>query len=79
VVSERCLKNIVKPGGVEQNISPQALRHFFLTWLKKQGVEDEAIQPYSGYEKPQSLEFYTKVAMEEVQHTYDKKIKDYPV
>lgn len=75
----RMLEKYSDAARFERNISPQTLRHFFLAWLKKQGVEDDFIQPYAGYETPQSLEFYTKVAMSTAQNVYDKKIKDYPI
>lgn len=32
-----------------QPTSPYQLRHFLLTWLKKQGIDDALIQPYSGH------------------------------
>jgi integrase/recombinase XerD len=35
--------------GMERSISPHKLRHFLFTWLKKQGVDDALIQPYSGH------------------------------
>nr|WP_242837082.1 hypothetical protein [Dehalobacter restrictus] len=41
-----------------QNLSPHKLRHFSLTWLKKQGIDDALIQPYSAYESRKSLEVY---------------------
>ncbi len=75
----RLLEKYSETAGFERNISPQALRHFFLTWLKKQGVDDEDIQPYSGLEKLESLDIYRKTAMEGAKITYDKKIKDYPI
>lgn len=31
--------------GIERSISPHTLRHFLLTWLKKQGLDDALIQP----------------------------------
>jgi integrase/recombinase XerD len=30
-------------------VSPHRLRHFLVTWLKKQGLDDALIQPYSGH------------------------------
>ncbi|MCU6792567.1 site-specific integrase [Paenibacillus sp. WQ 127069] len=35
---------------ISQNLSPHKLRHFLLTWLKKQGIDDALIQPYSGHD-----------------------------
>ncbi|MEK5166045.1 hypothetical protein NYE69_27370 [Paenibacillus sp. FSL R5-0527] len=33
--------------GIPRHLSPHGLRHFLLTWLKKQGSDDALIQPYS--------------------------------
>jgi integrase/recombinase XerD len=47
--------------GMEHSISPHKLRHFLFTWLKKQGIDDALIQPYSGHESRKSLEIYSKL------------------
>jgi len=41
------------------------LRHFLFTWLKKQGIDDALIQPYSGHASRQSLEIYSRLALGE--------------
>jgi integrase/recombinase XerD len=46
---------------LEHPISPHKLRHFLLLWLKKQGIDDALIQPYSGHASRQSLEVYSKL------------------
>jgi len=50
-----------------------------LTWLKKQGVDDALIQPYSGHSSRQSLEIYLRLAIEEAQEEYDRVIGRFPV
>jgi integrase/recombinase XerD len=40
---------------LSQNLSPHKLRYFLLTWLKKQGIDDALIQPFSGHESKESL------------------------
>ncbi len=65
--------------GLSQPISPHKLRHFLLTWLKKQGVEDALIQPYSGHSSRQSLEIYSKLAIGEAQKEYNAVIGRFPV
>ena len=65
--------------GFKQNIYPHALRHFFLTWLKKQGIDDALIQPYSGHETRQSLEVYSQLTIKEAQEKYDEIIGRFPV
>ena len=64
---------------MEQPISPHKLRHFLFTWLKKHGIDDALIQPYSGHSKRQSLEIYSKLAMTEAQEDYNQVIDDFPV
>lgn len=65
--------------GLRQNISPHKLRHFLLTWLKKQGIDDALIQPYSGHESRQSLEIYSKLAITEAQKEYNGVIGQFPI
>lgn len=65
--------------GMQQSISPHKLRHFLFTWLKKQGIDDALIQPYSGHETRQSLEVYSKLSLADAQEAYDKKIDKFPV
>jgi integrase/recombinase XerD len=61
------------------SISPHKLRHFLLTWLKKQGIDDALIQPYSGHASRQSLEVYSKLAITEAQEEYNRVISSFPV
>ncbi len=69
----------VELAGIKRNISPHRLRHFLLTWLKKQGIDDSFIQPYSGHSTRQSLEVYSKLSIEEAQEKYDQVINRFPV
>lgn len=68
-----------KAAGIEYSISPHKLRHFLFTWLKKQGIDDALIQPYSGHESRQSLEIYSKLSIGDAQTQYDKVIDKFPV
>lgn len=65
--------------GLDKSISPHQLRHFLLTWLKKQGIDDALIQPYSGHSSRQSLEIYSRLSIGEAQEAYDKVIGNFPV
>jgi integrase/recombinase XerD len=65
--------------GMQQSISPHKLQHFLFTWLKKQGVDDALIQPYSGHETRQSLEIYSKLSLTDAQEAYDEKIDKFPI
>ena len=60
-------------------ISPHRLRHFLFTWLKKQGIDDALIQPYSGHASRQSLEVYSRLALAEAQEEYEQVIGRFPV
>jgi len=65
--------------GLSHTISPHKFRHFLFTWLKKQGVDDALIQPYSGHESRQSLEIYSKLTIKEAQAEYENVIKRFPI
>ena len=67
--------NYTKEAGIEHSISPHKLRHFLFTWMKKKGVDDALIQPYSGHDSRQSLEIYSKLSLGDCQPEYEKKIK----
>ncbi|WP_417905639.1 tyrosine-type recombinase/integrase [Candidatus Tisiphia endosymbiont of Micropterix aruncella] len=64
---------------MEEPISPHKLRHFLFTWLKKQGIEDALIQPYSGHESRQSLEIYSKLSIGDAQKEYENVIGKFPI
>jgi integrase/recombinase XerD len=75
----KILADYATEAGIQQSISPHKLRHFLFTWLKKQGIDDALIQPYSGHETRQSLEIYSKLSLSDAQEAYDKAIGKFPV
>lgn len=75
----KILSKYAEKAGITRAISPHRLRHFLLTWLKKQGVDDALIQPYSGHATRQSLEVYSKLSIHEAQEKYDQVISNFPV
>ena len=75
----KMLEKYSKAAGITHTISPHKLRHFLFTWMKKKGVDDALIQPYSGHESRQSLEVYSKLSFSNVQVVYDDNIKDFPI
>ncbi|MCZ6902958.1 MAG: tyrosine-type recombinase/integrase [Rickettsia endosymbiont of Ixodes persulcatus] len=75
----RILEKYSNLTGMQQNISPHKLRHFLFTWLKKRGIDDALIQPYSGHETRKSLEIYSKLSLSEAQKIYEENIKNFPV
>ena len=75
----KILNKYTEKAGMSRSISPHKLRHFLFTWLKKQGIDDALIQPYSGHESRQSLEVYSKLSIGEAQKEYNKVIDRFPV
>jgi len=75
----RMLERYAAAAGLERNVSPHQLRHFLFTWLKKQGIDDALIQPYSGHASRQSLEIYSRLAISEAQQEYEQVIGRFPV
>jgi integrase/recombinase XerD len=47
--------------------------------MKKQGIDDALLQPYSGHQSRQSLEVYSKLSITEAQKEYEKAIKHFPL
>jgi integrase/recombinase XerD len=75
----KLLARYAEQAGIKRRICPHRLRHFLLTWLKKQGIDNALIQPYSGHSTRQSLEVYSKLSIEEAQKEYDQVIGRFPV
>lgn len=75
----KILMRYTQAAGIESSVSPHKLRHFLLTWLKKQGIDDALIQPYSGHESRQSLEIYSRLSINEAQKEYNENIGKFPV
>ena len=75
----KILSNYTKLAGMEQSISPHKLRHFLFTWLKKQGIDDALIQPYSGHESRKTLEIYSKLSIGEAQKEYNNNMGTFPI
>ncbi len=75
----KLLARYAHAAGLARPISPHRLRHFLLTWLKKQGIDDALIQPYSGHTSRQSLEVYSRLALSDAQTEYDQAMDQFPV
>ena len=75
----KILMQYTKKAGIQNSISPHKLRHFLLTWMKKQGIDDALIQPYSGHDSRKSLEIYSTLSIHDAQKEYEKAIKHFPV
>ena len=75
----KILTKYANDAGMKQSLSPHKLRHFLFTWLKKQGIDDALIQPYSGHESRKSLEIYSKLSLNEAQNAYDRAIEKFPI
>lgn len=75
----KILSKYSEQAGLKENISPHKLRHFLFTWLKKQGIDDAFIQPFSGHESRKTLEIYSKLSISEAQEIYNDVIKKFPI
>ncbi|HLD95559.1 MAG TPA: tyrosine-type recombinase/integrase [Alphaproteobacteria bacterium] len=75
----KMLSKYTKEAGIAHSISPHKLRHFLFTWLKKQGLDDALIQPFSGHKSRKSLEIYSSLSFADTQENYEKLIKNFPV
>lgn len=75
----KILADYATESGIQQSMSPHKLRHFLFTWLKKQGIDDALIQPYSGHETRASLEVYSKLSLTDAQEIYNEKIDKFPI
>lgn len=75
----KILEKYTRLAGMEKPISPHKLRHFLFTWMKKKGIDDALIQPFSGHDSRKSLEIYSRLSLNQVQNTYDQAIKEFPI
>jgi len=50
-----------------------------LEQIKKQGIDDALIQPYSGHASRQSLEIYSRLAIADAQAAYADAMGRFPV
>jgi integrase/recombinase XerD len=75
----KILERYATTAGLEKGISPHKLRHFLFTWLKKQGIDDALIQPYSGHASRKSLEVYSTLSLTDAQTEYNQAIRRFPV
>src|SRR5437773_10927638 len=75
----KLLSRYAQAAGLARPISPHRLRHFLFTWLKKQGIDDALIQPYSGHASRQSLEIYSRLAIADAQAAYADAMGRLPV
>ena len=75
----KMLARYAAQAGITRSMSPHKWRHFLFTWLKKEGIDDALIQPYSGHATRQSLEIYSRLSLTDVQASYDQAMKQFPI
>ncbi len=75
----KMLERYARAAGITRSMSPHKWRHFLFTWLKKEGIDDALIQPYSGHESRQSLEIYSKLSLTDAQPSYNQAMKRFPI
>ena len=68
-----------KAAGLEHSVSPHQVRHVLLTWLKKQGIDDALIHPYSGHASRTSLEIYARRSLGEAPEEANCVIGRFPI
>lgn len=59
----KMLARYASQAGITRSMFPHKWRHFLFTWLKKEGIDDALIQPYSGHATRQSLEIYSRLSL----------------
>lgn len=75
----KMLARYAAQAGITRSMSPHKWRHFLFTWLKKEGIDDALIQPYSGHATRQSLEIYSKLSLADAQGAYDQAMERFPI
>ncbi len=75
----KILLHYSKQAKMKNAMTPNKLRHFLLTWMKKKGIDDALIQPYSGHDSRKSLEVYSKLSITDAQKKYDEVINNFPI
>ena len=75
----KMLTRYATQAGITRSMSPHKWRHFLFTWLKRQGIDDALIQPYSGHTTRQSLEVYSKLSLADAQSSYNQAMQKFPI
>ena len=75
----KILKDYTKAAEISHIVTPHKLRHFLFTWMKRNGIDDALIQPYSGHESRQSLEIYSKLSITDAQKSYNEAMIKFPI
>ena len=75
----KMLARYAASAGILRSMSPHKWRHFLFTWLKKEGIDDALIQPYSGHATRQSLEIYSRLSLADAQPSYNAAMEHFPI
>jgi integrase/recombinase XerD len=75
----KMLARYANSAGITRSMSPHKWRHFLFTWLKKEGLDDALIQPYSGHATRQSLEIYSRLSLADAQPPYNQAMEHFPI
>ncbi|GHO79330.1 integrase [Ktedonobacter sp. SOSP1-85] len=75
----KMLTRYATQAGITRSMSPHKWRHFLFTWLKKEGINDALIQPYSGHATRQSLEVYSRLSLADAQPSYNQTMERFPI
>lgn len=75
----KMLARYAAQAGITRSMFPHKWRHFLFTWLKKEGIDDALIQPYSGHATRQSLEIYSRLSLADAQPSYNQAMEPFPI
>lgn len=75
----KMLARYATSAGITRSMSPHKWRHFLFTWLKKEGIDDALILPYSGHATRQSLEMYSRLSLADAQSSYNQAMEHFPI
>jgi integrase/recombinase XerD len=78
-VVRKMLARYAAAAGIMRSMSPHTWQHFLFTWLKKEGIDDSLIQPYSGHASRQSLEIYSRPSLADAQPFYNQAMERFPI
>ena len=73
---QQIVQEYVVAAAITERVHPHLFRHQMLTWLTAQGLPDAAIQLISGHSTRKSLEVYQHLSLSQVQHGYQKAVRD---